>query len=345
MLDLKALSTPPEDLPPGPVALPTLQIGPTLLDWERQRQALRETWLDYLGHGPQPVPLEGQTHQEEDLGDVTRALVSYQVEERCRVEAYLIRPRGEGPFPGVVVFHPTSVNTILGPAGLASDPPLQFGLRLAQRGIVTLSPRNFLWSYRGMHAQDFEGYARVTGSLLERWPGWTGMGKMLWDGMRAVDFLLTIPLVDPARLGCIGHSLGAKEVLYLMAFDERVHCGVSSEGGVGIPLSNWDAPWYLGDHIHSRPDLEHHHLLALCAPRPLLVLGGGLKPPAGRDSQGDAADPIEDWAYMEAARPAYALYAAPERLCLFLHDKGHCVPPEAEQVLYPWLSHFLGAAP
>ena len=48
------------------------------------------------------------------------------------------------------------------------------------------------------------------------------------------------------RMGAVGHSLGAKETLYLAAFDERVKATVSSEGGIGTKFSNWDAAWYLG---------------------------------------------------------------------------------------------------
>ncbi len=60
---------------------------------------------------------------------------------------------------------------------------------------------------------------------------------MLLDGMVAMNVLESLPSVDPKRMGAIGHSLGAKEALYLAAFDPRVRAAVSSEGGVGIPLS------------------------------------------------------------------------------------------------------------
>jgi hypothetical protein len=39
--------------------------------------------------------------------------------------------------------------------------------------------------------------------------------------------------VLPDRVFAIGHSLGAKEVLYLAGFDERIRAAVSSEGGIG----------------------------------------------------------------------------------------------------------------
>ena len=343
MLNLHALSTPPSDYNLASHPLPPLPIGPTLADWQAQREQLQRTWLEYLGHGPEVVPLDPVVKYEEDRGTVTRMLVTYGVEEHFRAYAYVMRPKGDGPFPGVVVFHPTTNDTILQPAGLAPPPEKHFGLRLAERGYVTVSPRNYLWDYRGRPGPDadFAEFARlVEDVLLERYPQWTGMGKMVWDGLRAVDYLLTLPGVDASRLGCVGHSLGAKEVLYSMAFDERLAAGVSSEGGLGLPFTNWTAPWYLGEKITQRPDLEHHQLLALAAPRALLVLGGGLQPPAA-DARPGGADFVQDWSYMEAARPAYALQGQPENLGLFLHNHGHAVPPEAQERLYGWLDHFL----
>ena len=343
MLDLCALTTPPADYDLASHPLPPLPIGPTLDDWQAQRQVLLQTWLDYLGHGPEVVPLDPVTKYSEDLGAITRTLVTYQVEAGCRVYAYVVRPRGDGPFPGVVVFHPTTDQTILQPAGLAEPPEKHFAFRLAERGYVTVSPCNYLWDYRGRPGAnpDFGAFTRLTEDvLLARYPHWTGMGKMLWDGLRATDYLLTLPGVDPERLGCVGHSLGAKEVLYAMAFDERMKAGVSSEGGIGLPFTNWTAPWYLGEGIKQRPDLEHHQLLALAAPRALLVLGGGAQPPAPEARRG-AADFVQDWSYLEAARPAYALHGQAENLGLLLHNAGHWVPEPAQEALYGWFEAHL----
>ena len=346
MTDVSALSVPPADYDPQAIALPPVEIGPTLDDWRAQREQVRETWLDYLGDGPELVPLEPEVHEQEDLGELTRSLVSYQVEEDCRVEAYLMRPKSERPLPGVLVYHPTTNDTILQPAGLAPAPEKHFGLKLAQRGYVTLSPRNYLWHYAGLERRDDPAAERtnIVSALFERWPQWTGMGKMVWDGLRAVDYLLTVPGVDAERLGCVGHSLGAKEVIHSLALDERLKAGISSEGGVGVSFSNWDAPWYLGERIHTREDLDHHQLIALCAPRALLVLGGGGDPGSRPEGEYLGADGPASWNYLEAARPAYELFGASEKLGMLLHDKGHAVPPEAEAALYAWCDHFVKTA-
>ncbi len=135
----------------------------------------------------------------------------------------------------------------------------------------------------------------------QRHPETLGMAKMLYDARRGVDLLLAQPEVDPNRVGGFGHSLGAKELLYLMAFDERVQAGVASEGGVALDSTNWDASWYLGPACReSEFPRDHHELLALIASRPLLIVGGEEGP--------GAADGTRTWPYIAAALPVYALY-------------------------------------
>jgi len=152
------------------------------------------------------------------------------------------------------------------------------------------------------------------------------MTRMVWDAMRAVDFLEMLPNVDGKRIGCLGHSLGAKVVLHAMAFDERYKVGVASEGGIGLRFSNWDAPWYLGSRIRE-PDfaLEHHQLLAMIAPRSFLLLAG------------DSADGDKSWPFIEAALPVYGLYGESQNLGWFNHHQGHRYPPEARTVAEEFL--------
>jgi hypothetical protein len=202
---------------------------------------------------------------------------------------------------------------------------MAFGLKLARQGYVTFCPRNFLWPDN--ERIDAENETR---RFQERHPGSLGMAKMLWDAQVAVDILAGLPEVDPQRLGAVGHSLGAKEVLYLAAFDERIQVTVSSEGGIGTGFSNWDAPWYLGPGI-KQPGFvhEHHELLALIAPRAFLLIGG------------DSADGDQSWPFIEAALPVYHLAAGPSRVGLYNHKQGHSVPAEAERRIDEWFQDYL----
>ncbi|MFH1268460.1 MAG: dienelactone hydrolase family protein, partial [Planctomycetota bacterium] len=231
----------------------------------------------------------------------------------------------ERPAAGVVALHSTVNHTIRQPAGVEGKPEKAFGLKMARRGYVVFCPRCFLWS------SDLSiPYMEHVQRFRARHPGSKGMAKMLFDAVVALDVLAGLPEVDPKRLGAVGHSLGAKEVLYLAALDDRVQAAVSSEGGIGTRFSNWDAPWYLGEEIRGDAFAhEHHELLALVAPRPFLLLGG------------DSADGDRSWPFIEAALPVYRLYGDTPRVGLFNHRTGHNVPPEAERRIDQWFDAYL----
>jgi dienelactone hydrolase len=160
------------------------------------------------------------------------------------------------------------------------------------------------------------------------------MGKMTFDASRCLDFLATLPAVDKERIGCIGFSLGAKEVLYAIAFDPRYQVGVFNEGGIGLRMSNWTDPWYFGEKIKPQiPALEHHQVLALAAPRPFLILGG------------DSADGDASWPFVKAALPVYQLLGAGDRIGLYNHKGKHTFPSEARRLAYRWLDHWLKFTP
>jgi len=187
-----------------------------------------------------------------------------------------------------------------------------------------ICPKCFLWRDRGERSYEEQAERFISGH-----PGSRGMAKMLFDAMRAVDVLYNLDIVDNHRIGAVGHSLGGKEAFYLGAFDNRVKAIVSNEGGIGIDFSNWDDPWYLGSDIHNFGH-SHHELLALCAPKPFLLIGG------------DSADGKRSMPYLDAVKPVYDLYGKPENLVLFNHGSGHNVTPEAARRTYDWIIGHLG---
>ena len=301
----------------------------TLDEWQTQRRKIRDWWIAFLQplELPPSLPPPLTVMAEDKVDGIIRQLVRYQVETRIWTEAYLLKPaKVSRQLPAVAVFHSTVSHSIRQPAGVEGRPEKAFGLKLAQRGYVTFCPRNFLWPTNHKIAANEE-----TRRFHDRRPNSKGMAKMLHDAQVAVDILCGLPEVDAERIGSVGHSLGAKEVLYLAALDERVKVTVSSEGGVGTGFSNWNAPWYLGSTIDDKSTFthEHHELLALAAPRPFLLLGG------------DSADGARSWPFIESALPVYKLFGGKPRLGLFNHEKGHAVPPAAEKRIYEWMETYL----
>ncbi len=324
----------PEKLPADSPRLASLLVDgsgrpvSTLAAWQEKRAALRKTWQEFLGslghdlrHTPQLSILA-----EDQVGEVVRQRVGYEIEPGLRTEAYVLRPaKIDRLAPGVAAFHSTVNHSILQPAGLGQDSEKAFGWKLAQRGCIAFCPRNFLWPDNEHIAANEE-----TRHFQQRHPDTTGMAKMLYDSIIATNILAGLPGVDPQRLGAVGHSLGAKEVLYLAAFDDRIKATVSSEGGIGTTFSNWDAPWYLGPAI-KQPGFthEHHEHLALIAPRAFLLIGG------------ESADGDRGWPFIEAALPVYRLWGQTPRLGQYNHRRGHAVPPECETRIYEWLEAYL----
>ena len=300
----------------------------TLDAWLKRRSQLRQWWLEFL----QPLKTQREKQprldvlEEDHPQGLLRQRVRYDVEPGMAVDAYSILPTSpQRSLPGVVALHSTTDNTIRQPAGIAGESEKAFGLKLAQRGCVTLCPCNYLWP-SGAKIATRESVER----LRARHPHAKGMAKMLFDAQVAVDILASRPEVDPKRVGAVGHSLGAKEVLYLAALDERIGVAASSEGGIGVKFSNWDAPWYLGQTVRDQAfGHEHHELLAMVAPRPFLLLGG------------DSADGDRSWPFVEAVLPVYRLYGSPSPVGLFNHKRGHNVPPEAERRIYEWFAAYL----
>lgn len=331
----------PADFPARALALVLVdeagQPITTLAQWQPARERLRRRWLDFLGPMPAERPaIRLEVLSEERLDGVVRQLVRYESEAVLPVEAYLLRPensvRGRdahGRRAGVVALHPTTNDTIDEIAGVRGRDGRDTGLQLARQGFVVVCPRCFLWQNASSIDEAVEAFRR-------RHPETLGMHKMLWDAQRALDVLCSLSdTVDKSRLGAIGHSLGAKEALYLAAFDDRLTAAVASEGGIGLPHTNWHALWYLGGSIRDADfPREHHELLALAAPKPFLIIAG--------ESGPGAADGDRTWPYVAAALPVYRLYGKPARLGIYNHHEGHSFSQKTFDRCAEWLLVYLG---
>lgn len=329
--------------PPATIPVPTRPLTPllpaadleapdALTRWNKRREELLRDWKTLLGPMPmRPKSTAMEILRTEHLDGLTRKLIRYENEPGQFLEAYLLQPLISSPQvrrPGLVALHATTSDTIEPIAGVKGTDAEQLGLKLARQGFVVICPRNFLW-------ENAKSLDDAVSQFRQRHPETLGMHKMLYDAQRATDLLAALPDVDPDRLGAIGHSLGAKEVLYLTAFDDRVRAAVFSEGGLAYDSTNWNASWYLGPAIYGDDfPRNNHELVALIAPRPFLVLGGE----TGRG----AADGDRSWPYLSAARPIYELYDRPARFGLLNHHEGHAISPKSFDRLAEWLRTYLG---
>lgn len=295
----------------------------------------RRWWIDWLGADPDPdgsLTVIAERPVGDRTGHVLR-LHSFGDDLDC----LLVRP-GDGPRPLVIMpFY--EVEPLFGlvgrrPAAPPDQPSRAFGSALLAYGLAVLAvPWWFEVNAADDAPLDLAGrYGPPAARHAERLPS-TGLGRSVADLCLLVDRLteagaadrLGLADVDPGRLGVFGHSLGGKLALHLAALDERIGATVAHEPGLGLDHSNWDAPWYHGDR---RPDRDHDQLLALAAPRPFLLVGGG-------DSDGPANLPLA-----ERARPAWP---EPYGLSTLLHDRGHPAPAHVVAGCGRWLADALRA--
>ncbi|MFN8632805.1 MAG: dienelactone hydrolase family protein [Chloroflexota bacterium] len=311
--------------------------------------AFRELMVELLGRWPEPAPLDARVEERVDLADVVRERVTYAVEPGERVPAYLFVPTDVQPIerrPAIFAHHQHAGQFHVGKsevAGLAGNPEQAYALELARRGYVVLAPDAICFEERGPYhgaldmpsrpeaGRDFERF-EFTSRLLY---GSCLQTKMLWDMQRGLDYLQSRPEVEADRLGCIGHSLGGQQTLFLAALDERVRAAVSSCGFASMQsILRDDINHNFGAYVPGW--LEHGdvgELLAEVAPRAFLALNGAT----------DRIFPVDgvEESY-QVARRAYDAAGCTERLDLGIYPGGHGFADEMRERAYAWLDRWLG---
>jgi hypothetical protein len=148
---------------------------------------------------------------------------------------------------------------------------------------------------------------------------WGTIAAWAWGVSRAVDYLVTDKDLDPARIAVVGHSRLGKAALVAAAFDERIALAIPLQAGCGgtapsrgkigesVKRINDSFPhWFNGEFkkFNEHPDtlpFDQHCLIALCAPRPVLL------PNAVEDTW---ANPAGQFEMLQAADKVYRFLGA-----------------------------------
>ena len=302
----------------------------TAKDWEKRRAHILAGMASVMGETPRTtrkVPLDVQVIAEELLPDFARRQITFASEAGDRVPAYLLIPRQlKAKAPAMVCLHQTVEIGKREPAGLGGSTNLQYAAELARRGYVTLVP-----DYPGFGDYRFDAYAAGYASATM---------KGIWNHQRAVDLLESLPEVDGARIGAIGHSLGGHNALFLAAFEPRIRavvtsCGFNSFFNYGDgDLTGWSHAGYMpriasvfGKDPRLMP-FDFTEVLAAIAPRPVFINA------PMRDTNFEVGGVMD---CVACAGPVYRLLGAGENLVAAHPDCGHDFPPRVRQSAYDWL--------
>jgi dienelactone hydrolase len=142
----------------------------------------------------------------------------------CLVTAHLYLPKKmSGPFPAIIGTCGHDAD------GIQANLYQEFCQRLARAGFAVLIYDPFNQGERDQywHLEDKSAVASCThahnmmGKQLELVGEFFGMWRA-WDGVRALDYLLTRPEIDPTRIGLTGNSGGGTVTTWLWAIEERI---------------------------------------------------------------------------------------------------------------------------
>ncbi len=197
---------------------------------------LRQRISAFLNFGLPEETVWFTTHVTHEADGYTRSFIRYQGDEGDLIPAYLLMPKGVGPFAAVLVHHQHNGQRHFGKSevcGLVGDPLQAFGPALARRGIVVLAPDSICFEDRRKQCSGTEPheldvaqhYNEMCYRLLR---GDTLMRKVLDDSARGVSLLQTHPMIDSDRIGMLGHSYGGNTVLFHAAVDGRIRFACSS---------------------------------------------------------------------------------------------------------------------
>jgi hypothetical protein len=288
--------------------------------------------------GPLPgqekqCPLDIRIEEETDCGSYVRQRITYSSEPDSRTPAYLLVPKCAVPpvrTSAILCLHPT--DNIAGHkvvVGLGASNNSNYASELAERGFVTLAPA---YPLLADYHPDLQALGYQSGTM-----------KAIWDNIRGLDLLESLPYVKPFAYGTIGHSLGGHNSVYTAVFDSRIKVIVSSCGLDSYQdynngdIAGWTSERYmprLKNYPLERIPFDFHDMIGALAPRHCLI-----------------SAPLQDsnfkWRSVDAvakvASRVYGLYDATGNLRIEHPDCGHDFPREIREMAYQLFEKHLNA--
>jgi pimeloyl-ACP methyl ester carboxylesterase len=301
-------------------------------DWQNGRRETLEQLMGDLPDRTRPVGARLVRREVREKYILEKLVLDLNGIEA--VPAIFVRPLNiDGPIPVVLFNHSHSGDYVLGKdemlvgrTTLQNPPYAEF---LTASGYAALAIDNWMFGERRGRSES-ETFKQML------WNGQVLWGMMVYDSIRAIDYLATRDDVDLSRLATIGLSMGSTMAWWVAALDVRVKVCVDicclTDFQALIDTRGLDGH---GIYYYIPSLLKHFStadINALIAPRPHLSLDGNndrLTPPAGLDR-------IDT-----ELRKVYGELGAPDAWKLLRYETGHfetaAMRGEIEEFLTRWL--------
>jgi dienelactone hydrolase len=301
----------------------------------RDAAGRRKLLYELLGDLPdRQRPLGARLVKEEERDGYILETLELDLNGIEPVPAYFARPREvAGRRPCIVFNHSHGGGYQIGKAefvdGRSYLQPEPYAKTLTANGWSALAIDHWVFGERS-HTSEADMFKAML------WQGHVLWGMMVYDSLRAVDYVISRPDVDAERLGTLGISMGSTMAWWLAALDERIrvtidicclsefHTLLQEEG-----LRRHGIYYYV-------PSLLKHFttsgINALIAPRPHLALAGrkdGLTPERGLDLIERELDKI------------YGELGVPEQWKLLRYDVAHQETAEGRAEILRFLKRYL----
>ncbi|HEU5314789.1 MAG TPA: acetylxylan esterase, partial [Chloroflexota bacterium] len=308
--------------------------------WPKERQRLVQAYQRMLGAFPERTPLNARVtgRLERDRYAIEKLLFESQPGMRVTANVYVPHgiPRGERR-PAVLV--PCGHSE----TGKAAETYQRVCIGLASKGYVVLIYDPIGQGERQTYWNAATGRSDLGGNTTQH--SYVGnqcflLGinlaqYMVWDSIRAVDYLVSRADVDPERIGMAGNSGGGTNTAQTVPLDPRIKaaavcCYITTLCWRRRAWSTGDAEQNLAGQLADGLDLPDY--LRLMAPRPVLVGSAALDYfPLEGAKQG-----------VEIAGELYRALGVPERVTHAVADAPHGYSPTLRRATFAWMNRWLG---
>src|SRR6266487_2952978 len=295
----------------------------TLADWQPRASYLREHVLASAGLVPFPdrTPLRPHVFGKVRRREYSVFKVYFESLPGFYVTGNLYRPEGTGPFPAILSPHGHWPYGRLENTDIMSGPGR--AINLARQGFM-------VFTYDMIGFNDSRQLTHEFGGQREKLWGLSLSGLQLWNSIRSIDFLESLPDVDRNRIGATGESGGGTQTFLLAAVDARIK--------VAAPVNMISLHMQGGCLCENLPGLRlettNVEIAATIAPRPLLMIS----------ATGDWTAETLEREY-PAVRAIYELFGAADHVRAVRMTAEHNYNKDSREAMYAWMARWLQHAP
>lgn len=277
-------------------------------DFDEWRSQARAAVLDaMLAPPPAAADYRTETIAEEQRDGYRARKIQFNLTGYSRVNAYLLIPDGEGPFPAVVLLHDHGGHYSIGkekmirPFGVSPEvledadtwaangyDGQYAGDYLAAHGYAVIAIDAIFWGERGRkEGIDGSKHAMVAGHFQMLGRCWSAF--INYEDIYTAEYLASLPEVDAGHIGCMGWSMGGYRAWMLAALSDRIKAAASVCWMITTDCQfSWKYGKENGGFANTLPGLRRYldypHIASIACPKPMLFLNGEhdkLFPPEG----------------------------------------------------------------